>query len=183
MSFNRDCEQYWNEAAWVPISVLVNEWCQRDSVCKSAKEYAILNACEKGSIKYRRSDGKTFEDPIEDLHGRGILLIDRDSFFSWVAQFNDPRAPQEKITTRERNNLHAVVGGLLSILLNDPKTRRNQAGIIAELVDITNNVEPFTKSNLEKLFAEANRAISDKGINAIKPQETALNNRNPYLHG
>ncbi|MFN1149396.1 hypothetical protein [Serratia liquefaciens] len=181
MSFNGNCEQYWNEAAWVPISVLVNEWCQRDSICKSAKEYAILNACEKGAISYRRSDGKTFEDPVEDLHGRGILLIDRASFMLWVGQFNDPKAPQDKISPREKNNLHAIIGGLLSMLVSDQRSRRNQSGIITQLIDSASNSEPFTKSNLEKVFAEANRVIKEKGINQLEVNQPTARGGNPYL--
>lgn len=162
MSFNRNCERYWDEASWVPVSVMVKEWCKNDAICGSAKEYAILNACEKGAISYRRSDGKTFEDPVEDLHGRGILLIDRASFMTWVAQFNDPKAPQEKISVREKENLHAIIGGLLTIILSEGN--KNQTTVINQLVSTFKDIEPFSQRTLEKKFPEAKLSLSNKGI-------------------
>lgn len=44
---------------------------------------AILGACENGEIEYTRDDGKTFDDPVIDLQGRGILLINKNSFNEW----------------------------------------------------------------------------------------------------
>lgn len=162
MSFNHNCEQYWDEASWVPVSVMVDEWCQRDAGCKVAKEYAILNACEKGEVSYRRSDGKTFEDPVEELHGRGILLIDRASFVVWVSQFNDPKAPQEKISTREKSNLHALIGGLLILLLSEGN--KNQTSVITQLAATFKDIEPFSQRSLEAKFSEAKKALKEKGI-------------------
>ncbi|QGX90919.1 hypothetical protein EFZ10_04260 [Tatumella sp. TA1] len=163
MSFKQtNCEQYWKETSWIPIAAIINEWCNGDQACKTAKEYAVINACEKGDIAYRRSDGKTFNDPVEVLHGRGILLIDRGSFFSWVERFKDPDAPKENITTREKNNLHSLIGGLLVLLLADGK--KNQSGIITQLTDIFKDKEPFKQRTLESKFSEAKRAMSDKGI-------------------
>ncbi|CAJ0997350.1 hypothetical protein [Sodalis praecaptivus] len=164
MTFGSGCEQYWDQAIWVPVSTLVTEWCKTDAVCQEAKKMAILGACERGEINYCRSDGKTFEDAITELYGRGILLIERASFFSWVSQFNDPSAPVERITARERNNLHAIIGGLLFLLLSDKKTRRNQSGIIIELTQIFDNAEPFSISGLEKKIPLVKDALKGKNF-------------------
>ncbi|HAO3757771.1 TPA: hypothetical protein IOH10_001343 [Salmonella enterica] len=163
MVFGRGCEQYWELADWVPVNVLIDEWCKSDKVCKEAKRAAIFSACERGYINYRRSDGKTWDDPVYDIWARGLLLIEKKSFFDWVSQFTDPTAPKEKITTRERNNLYAIIGGLLYLLVNN--TRNNQAGIITQLISLSKEKEPFSKSNLEKVFGEANKSLVDKEIN------------------
>ncbi|HEJ9662844.1 TPA: hypothetical protein SMN37_003586 [Proteus mirabilis] len=162
MSFGRNCEQYWEHANWVPVNVLVDEWCKSDKVCKEAKKMAILSACERGHINYMRSDGKTWDDPINDLYGRGILLIDKESFLEWVSQFNDPNIPTKNITTREKNNLNAVIGALLLILLRE-KGHWNQTSVINEINNIFSDLEPFSKRNLEKVFPQAKNILKEKG--------------------
>lgn len=162
MVFGRGCEQYWELADWVPVNVLIDEWCKSDKVCKEAKQAAIFSACEKGYINYRRSDGKTWDDPVYEIWARGLLLIEKKSFFDWVSKFTDPTAPKEKITTREKNNLYSIIGGLLYLLTSN--TRNNQSGIITQLNNLTDNKEPFSKANLEKVFSEANKSLADKEI-------------------
>lgn len=162
MSFGRGCEQYWGHANWVPVNVLVDEWCKSDSVCKEAKRMAILSACERGLINYCRSDGKTWEDPINDLYGRGILLIEKSSFFNWVSQFDDPKSPLEKISTREKENLHAIIGGLLVLLLSEGN--KNQTTIINQLISTFNGIEPFSQRNLESKFPDAKASLKNKGV-------------------
>lgn len=166
MSFGRGCEQYWEHADWVPVDVLVNEWCKSNSVCKEAKKAAILSACERNVIEYRRSDGKTWEDPVNNLYERGILLIDKSSFFKWVNQFNDPTAPLEKISTREKENLHAIIGGLLFLLLS--KGNCNQTSVIYQLINSFEKTEPFSKRSLEEKFADANKSLNAKGLSFDK---------------
>lgn len=162
MVFGNGCNQYWELADWVPVNVLVDEWCKSNAVCKEAKRAAILSACERGHINYRRTDGKTWDDPVHNIYDRGLLLIEKKSFFDWVSKFTDPTAPKEKITTRERNNLYSIIGGLLYLLTSN--TRNNQSGIITQLNDLTENKEPFSKSNLENVFSAANKALTDKEI-------------------
>jgi hypothetical protein len=162
MSFGRGCEQYWDLADWVPVDVLVNEWCKANSVCKEAKKAAILSACERNIIVYRRSDGKTWEDPVNELYEKGILLIGKKSFFTWVSQFNDSTAPLEKISTREKENLHAIIGGLLLFLLSEGN--RNQNSVICQLTDTFKDIEPFSQRSLEAKFAEARKIMLSKGV-------------------
>lgn len=78
------CDPYWEHADWLPPWYILDHWCQQDARCRQAKQQAMLSACERGEINYRRSDGKTFDDPIHELVSRGILLIDRDSFDAWA---------------------------------------------------------------------------------------------------
>jgi hypothetical protein len=79
-----NCDPYWEHADWLPPWYILDHWCQQDALCRQAKQQALLSACERGDINYRRSDGKTFDDPIHELSSRGILLIDRDSFVAWA---------------------------------------------------------------------------------------------------
>lgn len=80
---NSNCSIYSDYAEWLRLSDILNEWCKADRTCREVKQLAILGACENGQIDYTRSDGKTFDDPVIDLHGRGILLINKNSFNEW----------------------------------------------------------------------------------------------------
>ena len=77
------CDPYWKEADWLPPWHILERWCQRDEACMQAKLQALLSACERGDIQYRRSDGKTYDDPVHELSRRGKLLIQRQSFNQW----------------------------------------------------------------------------------------------------
>lgn len=77
------CDPYWEEADWLPPWYILERWCQRDEACIQAKLQALLTACERGDVQYRRSDGKTYDDPVHELSSRGKLLIQRQSFNQW----------------------------------------------------------------------------------------------------
>lgn len=77
------CDPYWDEADWLPPWYILDRWCQRDENCIQAKQQALLSACERGEVRYRRSDGKPFDDPAHELSSRGKLLIHRQSFNQW----------------------------------------------------------------------------------------------------
>ncbi|NBU45677.1 MAG: hypothetical protein EBS37_16665, partial [Betaproteobacteria bacterium] len=51
-----------------------------------AKLQALLSACERGEVNYRRSDGKWFDDPVHELYQRRKLLIERQSFNRWCTK-------------------------------------------------------------------------------------------------
>jgi len=80
---NHPCDPYWDEADWLPPWYILERWCQRDEACIQAKQQALLSACERGEVQYRRSDGKTYDDPVHELSSRGKLLIHRQSFNQW----------------------------------------------------------------------------------------------------
>lgn len=80
------CDPIWEHADWLPPGYILDRWCQQDARCRQAKQQALLSACERGELDYRRSDGKTFDDPVHELAGRGLLLIERDSFNAWATQ-------------------------------------------------------------------------------------------------
>lgn len=80
---SNDCSKYADQAEWLRISDILNDWCKADRTCREVKELAILGACENGEIEYTRNDGKTFDDPVVELYGRGLLLINKNSFNEW----------------------------------------------------------------------------------------------------
>lgn len=84
-----DCSQYLDHAEWLRLSDILNEWCKLDQSCKKIKELAILGACENQQIEYKRNDGKDFDDPVIDLYGRGLLLINKRSFNRWKSKFEN----------------------------------------------------------------------------------------------
>jgi hypothetical protein len=81
---NDTCDRYWDDADWLPPGYILDRWCQQDGGCRHAKQQALLTACERGDVHYRRSDGKTFDDPVYELSARGILLVERESFDAWA---------------------------------------------------------------------------------------------------
>lgn len=62
------------------LTDILNDWCKLGQSCKEIKKLAILGACEREKIEYTRKDGKSFNDPVIDLYGRGLLLIHERSF-------------------------------------------------------------------------------------------------------
>lgn len=78
-----DRSQYLHFAEWLKLTDILNEWCEVDKNSRDGKAMAILGACENGEIAYTRNDGKNFDDPVIDLYGRGILLINKKSFNIW----------------------------------------------------------------------------------------------------
>lgn len=82
-NYSNDCSKYSDYAEWLRLSDILNDWCKADRTCREVKQQAILGACENGEIGYTRSDGKTFDDPVIDLQGRGLLLINKNSFNEW----------------------------------------------------------------------------------------------------
>jgi hypothetical protein len=91
-STNDTCDRYWDDASWLPPWYILDHWCQQDARCRHAKQQALLSACERGDVHYRRSDGKTFDDPVHELSARGLLLIERESFDAWATKL-DGKSP------------------------------------------------------------------------------------------
>lgn len=87
---NNKCQKYWGSSDYLPFSAALDYWCDsHNTECREAKKYAIISACERGEIDYRRTDGKDFKDPFLEMIGRNILVISRESFSAWVIQFDD----------------------------------------------------------------------------------------------
>lgn len=78
------CSIYWDASDWLPLTELLERWCHGDQDCWKAKWYALISACERGEVEYRRSDGKEYDDAPTELARRNVLLIGRTSFDAWT---------------------------------------------------------------------------------------------------
>lgn len=94
-----NCDRYWDAADWVPPYYILDHWCHGDTECMHAKFQALLSACDRGEVSYRRSDNKTFDDPVHELHARRILLISRDSFDQWCVRL-EGKSPLPPVTAK-----------------------------------------------------------------------------------
>ena len=77
------CIDYWTYADWWPLGVVLARWRPHEPQCLEAKRQALLSACERGQVQWRRSDGKSYDDPIHELAARGRVLIEHSSFMVW----------------------------------------------------------------------------------------------------
>jgi len=96
---NSICDRYWDAADWVPPYYILDHWCHGDTECMHAKFQALLSACDRGEVSYRRSDNKTFDDPVHELHARRILLINRASFDQWCVRL-EGKSPLPAVTLK-----------------------------------------------------------------------------------
>ena len=74
---------YWTQSDWWPVWLVLERWGVPEPQCLEAKRQALLSACERGQVQWRRSDGKPYDDPIHELAARNRVLIERSSFAAW----------------------------------------------------------------------------------------------------
>ena len=161
------CNIYWAEADKVPISAIVDYWCESDPICQKARFFALVSACEKGEVVYSRSDGRDFRDPVLDLANRDILLIHRESFEKWIQKFPERKAgdilPMRSTTETVYQN---IIGALIEIMLAKSPAGKpfsvfeSQASIIDSLAAHFPGAPGIAKRTLEEKFAEGKRSLS-----------------------
>jgi hypothetical protein len=154
----RNCDYYWQHADYLPIDTVVTYWCEksgfRDDHCRDAKKAAICSAVDRKDVRFKRSDGKTFDDGAYDMAARGILLIERDSFNAWADQFTDAPVIEKPFTTKERGNLLNIIGALLEEL------SRKESAIVDGISTRHKGKGGLSARNLEGVFAEAKRNLN-----------------------
>jgi len=123
-----DCSHIWAESDYVELNAAVDYWCEGDARCRLAKQQAILSACERGLVKWTRADGKTFDDPVRELAGRNLVLIERQSFETWAAAVDEKISLPPSMSTREANSLRRQVGALVLLLAQRDKRYRKEDG-------------------------------------------------------
>lgn len=96
-----DCSQFIDSAEWLRLTDILNDWCKLDQSCKEIKKLAILGACDRREIDYVRNDGKDFDDPVIELYGRGLLLINKRSFNQWKQKFENK---EQKFNQKNKAN-------------------------------------------------------------------------------
>lgn len=110
-NYSDDCSKYSDYAEWLRLSDILNDWCKSDNTCKEVKKLAILGACENGEIEYTRNDGKDFDDPVMELQGRGLLLINKRSFNQWKHKIDNRKAPPSTPQSNTSKNLLDFLNG------------------------------------------------------------------------
>ncbi len=167
----QDCNSFWAYADHLPIDQVIKYWCERSGYsaqhCKEAKQAAIVSECERGNIQYRRSDGKTFADPVPDLAARGLLLIEKASFDEWYSENFEGGSPlpEPPLNPRKETTYLNIIGGLLGLMLGTTHGGQkgsvygSQAAIISALLAHYSNKPGMGDTTLEQKFAEANRSI------------------------
>lgn len=111
-----DCAHIWAEADYIEFDAAIDYWCEGDPRCRLAKKEAIFAACEHRLVRWERSDGKDFNDPVRELAARGLLLIERASFETWAAAVGEKIPLPPSMSTREANGLRRQVGALAMLL-------------------------------------------------------------------
>ncbi|MBJ8452859.1 hypothetical protein I6M90_16050 [Acinetobacter bereziniae] len=145
-----DCSQYMDSAEWLRLSDILNDWCKLDQSCKEIKKLAILGACERHEIEYDRNDGKSFDDPVNDLYGRGLLIINKRSFNQWKLKFEN----KEQKFNRENKNK----GNSSQSFLDALDQSNNEYISIEEVLDaIHRNIG--TQHSINKAIQVLNTAI------------------------
>ena len=173
MQAQNDCSHIWAVSDYLPPEAILEYWCRGDARCRVAKEHAIMSACDKGRINFIRADGKSFsDDNARELARRGLLLIERTSFekYAEIVDGGSPLPATEKeANAKSENNNNILVGALLQILLEktDGKGKRystinSQQEMIDAIHDHCGTEGGLSKSNLEKKFALAKKAINSK---------------------
>ena len=121
--YDNNCERYWALSDILPVDTVVDYWCNNDPNCKEAKRHALLSALEQGDVKYQRSDGKTFEDPVYDLYQRDLILVERESFLAWSDAICGETEKQNLrhslvINPRSETTYLNIIGAMLDIMLS-----------------------------------------------------------------
>lgn len=71
-----------------------------------------------------------------------------------------PRAPLNTTYTQETPSFIMAVAALVEIATNGDRKKRNQSSLIEDILD-SYKFRGLSKSNLEKMFSQANRALSE----------------------
>ncbi len=92
--------KYMQHAEWASLDDLISEWCDGNKYSDlfEPRKLATLGACSRSDVFYTRTDGKSFDDPVIDLYGRGILLIDKETFYSWRSKIETPPVKSQKFS-------------------------------------------------------------------------------------
>jgi hypothetical protein len=74
---------------------------------------------------------------------------------------NNPK--EKELSERKEKTYLSIIGALLRMLKDDPKTRRNQSSIVKDLDEkYREQATSFSKESLDKYFSQANKELADK---------------------
>lgn len=159
-----NCNDYWQHADHLPLDLVITYWCEQSGFnaahCRDAKKSAILTGITSGHIKYKRSDGKSFQDDIHTLAANHLLLIERESFNTWATQFANAPIVDKPLGDRERQTLLNTIGVLLELIQSPKPGRVSDATVIAEMVANYSEKPGISSRTLQEKFAAAKKSLA-----------------------
>ncbi len=152
------CAHWWQHSDYLQFNQLLDLWCENDPVCREAKYAALVTQMERRVIKYRRTDGKTFDDPVMYLAPHNAIAVERESFQAWLDSVGEPDPLPVKIDPAlSQKNLLLTVALLAEKIRKD--CRRNDSAIKEDIEQ--EGYHGLGKSNLDTMFAAANKALAN----------------------
>lgn len=165
--FDKNCDQYWAESEYLSFDGILEYWCGNNSTCKEAKKFAIIAACERGQIKFTRSDGKNFGDPVQELMGRDILLIHRNSFETWAKNIDARNKPNLPLDIRSETTYLHIIGAMLETFVHKRYGElqfTSEAQLIEFLRTKFDGYRGLSSRTLADKFAAAKRALAETPV-------------------
>ena len=161
--YNRKCDRYWAESVYLPVDAVLDYWCGNIIECKEAKKFAIITACERGEISYKRTDGKDFNDPVLDLIGRDVVVIQRESFEQWAKKIDSNNKPNLPLDARSETTYLHIIGAMLETFIQGKHADFSSEAKLREFFSHKYaGFKGLTERTLAEKFAAAKRAIREE---------------------
>jgi hypothetical protein len=135
----------------------IKYWCDGSPGCVEAKKNALLSVLERGTVKYRRRDGKTFKDSVYELQANDQLLVGRE----------ESRSLQNNMALSDRSEgaYQNIIGALLDVVLGDSPSGKphslfkSQSSLIDALLAHHGDKDGISQRTLDGKFAKSKRHL------------------------
>lgn len=129
------CAVFWDRADHFPVQDAIKYWCDGSLTCIEARTNALLSAMERGEVKYRRRDGKHFQDSVYQLEASKNLLVERETFLAWSKEVSDEAERQilqgvVAVSAKAETTYNNIIGALVDIMLS--KSPGGQAYVMTQ---------------------------------------------------
>jgi hypothetical protein len=164
------CKGTWDHADHLLFMDAIKYWCDGSPGCVEAKKNALLSVLERGTVKYRRRDGKTFKDSVYELQANDQLLVGRESFQKWALSVSDEeesRSLQNNMALSDRSEgaYQNIIGALLDVVLGDSPSGKphslfkSQSSLIDALLAHHGDKDGISQRTLDGKFAKSKRHL------------------------
>lgn len=165
-----NCQSTWDLADYLLFMDAIKYWCDGTPGCLEAKKNALLTVLERGTVKYRRRDAKTYQDSVYELEAKGLLLVERESFRVWALSVSDEeesKALQNNLVLSGRSEAayQNIIGALLDVVLGSSPGGQpysifdSQAALIDSLVAHHGTKDGISQSNLDRKFSASKKQL------------------------
>lgn len=167
------CAAFWDRADHFPVLDAIKYWCDGSLTCIEARTNALLSAMERGEVKYRRRDGKSFQDSVYQLEASNSLLVERESFLAWSKEVSDEAERHSLLDTvavgaRAETSFNHIIGALVQLMLDKSpggtpySVFTTQTAIIEQLETHFPNVQGISKRTLEDKFKKGKDSLGKR---------------------